>query len=82
MSQKQTLPGSEMKFSIAFMIALAVAGCSTTAPIVQTRTVEIVSAKPYRFITWAPEDTAETKRQVRAHNRSHQLVLDAEKPAK
>jgi hypothetical protein len=67
-----------MKLSVAFMIALAIAGCSTS-PIVQTRTVEIVSSKPYRFITWTPADSAETKKQVRAHNRAHQEVIDQEK---
>jgi hypothetical protein len=73
-----------MKFIIASaFVGLALAGCSTTpATVVQTRVVEVVSSKPYRFITWTPADSAESKRQIRAHNRAHQAVIDAEKKAK
>lgn len=79
----ETLPGAcEMKLSIAFMIALALAGCSTSDPLVQTRVVEVPSSKPYRFIQWSVADTAETKRAIRAHNRAHQAILDAERAAK
>lgn len=81
MSQVETLPGArKMKILAVIALALAAAGCAQQqATRFETRTVEIVSAKPYRFITYSIEDTAETRRQVRAHNRAHQAVLDAEK---
>jgi hypothetical protein len=64
---------------IPIVLLLALAGCAQRPPQVQTRLVEVVSAKPYRFITWSVDDTEQTKRQVRAHNRAHQAVIDAEK---
>jgi hypothetical protein len=68
---------------VALVVALSVlGGCSTGSPAVQTRVVEVPSSKPYRYITWSPADTAETKKQVRAHNRAHQEVVKAEKQAK
>lgn len=71
-----------MKLSIAFTIALALAGCSTSDPLVQTRVVEVPSSKPYRFITYSLADSPETRQQVRQHNRTHQAVIDAERAAK
>jgi hypothetical protein len=70
-----------MKLSIAFSIALALAGCATQ-PDTLTRVVDVPSSKPYKFIQWSVADTEETRRAVRAHNRAHQAVIDAEKAAK
>ncbi len=71
-----------MRISIAFMIALALAGCSTGGPEMQTRVVEVVSSKPYKFITYSLDDSPQTRAEVRRHNRRHQAVIDAEKAAK
>lgn len=60
-------------------IALALAGCETAAPIVQTRIVAIPSAAPYRFITYSLADSEQTRAEIRRHNRAHQAVIDAEK---
>lgn len=71
-----------MRITVAILIGLALAGCNPTPPEVQTRIVEVVSPKPYKFITWTPADTPESKRQIRAHNRAHQAVIDAEAKAR
>ncbi len=63
----------------ALILALALGACSTPIPITQTKIVEVPSSKPYRFITWAVDDSPETKRQIRQHNRAHQAVINAEK---
>jgi hypothetical protein len=68
-----------MKLIPMIPLLVALAGCSQQPPQVQTRLVEVVSAKPYRFITWSVDDTDQTKKQIRAHNRAHQAVIDAEK---
>jgi hypothetical protein len=64
---------------IPMILLVALTGCAQQQPQVQTRLVEVVSAKPYRFITWSVDDTEQTKKQIRAHNRAHQAVVDAEK---
>lgn len=65
--------------AVPLLAALILGGCSV--PIAQpvTTIVEVPSSKPYRFITWSTDDSPETKRQVRAHNRAHQAVINAEK---
>ncbi len=63
----------------AIIAALILAGCATQPPLVQTKVVEVPSSKPYRFITYSLDDTAETRRAIRAHNRAHQAVINAEK---
>ena len=68
-----------MKAAILIVAALALAGCSTSAPLVQTRIVEVASSKPYRFIRWSQDDTPETIAAAQRHNRAHQAVIDAEK---
>ncbi len=55
------------------------AGCSAQQPDVMTRVVEVPSPAPYRFITWSPSDSPQTKHEVRAHNRAHQAVINAQK---
>lgn len=70
-----------MRSAIAMSIALTLAACSTPQPVTQTQLVEVPSSKPYKFITWSTADTEATKRQIRAHNRAHQAVIDAEKRA-
>ena len=67
---------------VIVLIAWGLGGCSPTPPEVQTRIVEVPSSAPYRFITWSPKDEPETQRQVRAHNRRHQAVINAEREAK
>jgi hypothetical protein len=64
---------------IPVILLLALAGCAQQPPQVQTRLVEVASSKPYRFIRWSIDDTAETKAAIRRHNRAHQAVIDAEK---
>lgn len=68
-----------MRMLAIITLLTVLAGCAQELPKVETRLVEVVSSKPYRFLTWSVDDTAETKRQVRAHNRAHQAVIDAEK---
>ena len=68
-----------MKMLAIITLAVALAGCAQEPAKFETRMVEVVSSKPYRFIQWSVDDTAETKRQVKGHNRAHQAVLDAEK---
>ena len=70
-----------MKLTVAIMIGLALAGCDPTPPEVQTRIVEVPSAKPYSFLTWSLADTKDTRAAIRRHNRAHQAVIDAEKKA-
>jgi hypothetical protein len=60
----------------------ALAGCQATPPEVQTRIVEVPTAKPYRFITYTPQTDESTARQIRRHNRAHSAVIAAEKKAK
>ncbi len=64
---------------IPIILLLALAGCAQQPPQAETRLVEVVSPKPYRFIQWSVDDTEESKRQIRQHNRAHQAVIDAEK---
>ncbi len=69
-----------MKTTAILALVAILAGCaSPKSPAFETKLVEVPSAKPYRFITYSLNDTAETRRQVRAHNRAHQAVLNAEK---
>lgn len=80
MQKVQALPGKhEMRLFSILLLAAALAGCAQQPPKTETRLVEVVSSKPYRFIQWSVDDTAETKKQIRAHNRAHQAVIDAEK---
>lgn len=64
---------------VPLLALVLLAGCASTPPIVQTKVVEVPSSKPYRFITYSLDDTEETRRAVRAHNRAHQAVINAEK---
>ena len=78
----ETVPGEcPMRWILALPLAAALAGCSQ-APMskFETSVVSVASPAPYRFISYSLNDTAETRRQVRAHNRAHQAVLDAAKP--
>ena len=69
-----------MKGAIILALAAALAGCAQQSPTpFQPRIVPVISPAPYRFITYSLNDTPETRSQVRAHNRAHQAVLDAEK---
>lgn len=70
-----------MKLSVAIMIALALAGCSTQQPQTVTRIVEIPSSKPYKFLKWSTQCPAPVNQGIRAHNRAHQAVIDAEAKA-
>jgi starvation-inducible outer membrane lipoprotein len=70
------------KMATIACVAIALAGCQTAPPEVQTRIVEVVSAKPYRFITYTDKTDEATAMQIRRHNRSHQKVISAEKAAK
>lgn len=71
-----------MKLSVAIMIALALAGCSTTSSVVPTtKIVTIPSSAPYKFLKWSTQCPAPVNQGIRAHNRAHQAVLDAEKSA-
>lgn len=65
---------------IAWGIGLGLAGCATRPK--EVVPVEVISSKPYDYITWSPHDEPETQRQIRRHNRAHQAVIDAEKKAK
>ena len=63
-----------------FFTALALSGCAQP-PIETVRIVEIPSSKPYKFLTFSSKDDPQTIRGIRAHNRAHQAVLNAEKRA-
>jgi hypothetical protein len=77
---QQALSGArEMRFFLAISIAFALTGCATQPP--QSIPVPVLSSKPYKFLTWSVDDTPETKAGIRAHNRAHQAVLNAEKRA-
>jgi hypothetical protein len=65
-----------------FFMALALAGCSTGPAPVQTRIVEVPSAKPYRFIHYSDKTDEATAKQIRKHNRTHAAVIAAEQKAK
>jgi hypothetical protein len=67
-----------MKTLALILVVLSLAGCTTASQTV-TRIVEVPSSKPYRFIKWSTRDSPETKRDIRAHNRAHQAVIDSEK---
>jgi hypothetical protein len=71
-----------MKLTIAFALALALAGCGAQVPELQTRLVTVPSAKPYRFITYDDKTPDTVAKQIRRHNRTHQAVIEAEKAAK
>ena len=66
------------------LIAVASAGCSSPPPVPQmeTRIVEVITAKPYRFITFSTADDPETIRQIKRHNRAHAAVMEAEASSK
>lgn len=68
-----------MKLTVAIMIGLALAGCDPMPPEVQTRIIEVPSAKPYSFIQWSLADTKDTRAAIRRHNRAHQAVIEASK---
>lgn len=68
-----------MKAALVIIGALALSGCSTPTPVVQTRLVEVPSSKPYRFITFSENDDPESIRQIKRHNRAHQAVIASEK---
>ncbi len=66
---------------VLIYLAVLLSACSTPAPIVQTRLVEVPSSKPYRFITFSDKDDPGTIREIKRHNRAHQAVIDSEKKA-
>ena len=68
-------------FLFAFAIGtviLALSSCSKP----NAHVIRVPSSAPYRYITWSPKDTESTQKQVRAHNRRHQIVKRAEAKAK
>lgn len=68
---------------VLIYLVILLSACSTAPEtIAQTKVIEVPSAKPYRFITYSLDDTAETRAAVRAHNRAHQAVINAETKAK
>lgn len=65
---------------ILFMLFMT--GCASKPAEVQTRIVEVPSAKPYRYITYTDKTDEATAKQIRRHNRTHGTVIEAEKSAK
>lgn len=61
----------------AWGICLGLTGCATR-PVKEVQLVEVVSAKPYRFITFTDKDDPGTIREIKRHNRTHQAVVEAE----
>jgi hypothetical protein len=74
-----------MKKLVFFSIfaGLALSGCTSTPPQVQTRVVAVPSAKPYRYIKPHREDvlTEKTLSQIERHNNTHALVKKKEAEA-
>lgn len=68
-----------MRAALVIIGALSLAGCSTPAPVVQTKLVEVPSSKPYRYITFSEGDDPDTILQIKRHNRAHSAVISAEK---
>jgi len=64
---------------IALSIIFALAGCAQQPSAETARYIEIPSAKPYRYLTFSKADTPQTIREIKAHNRAHQAVINAEK---
>lgn len=69
-----------MRTAILIAVALAFAGCASS-PQPTSRVIEVPSPKPYRFLKWSLSDTAKTRAAIRAHNRTHQAVINATKKA-
>jgi uncharacterized lipoprotein YmbA len=66
---------------LAVVAALALAGCQTTPPEVQTRVLSVPSSAPYRFIHYSDKTDGPTAKAIRRHNRAHAAVIEAEKKA-
>ncbi len=65
---------------VLFIVFLT--GCTPTPPEVQTRLVEVVSAKPYRFITYTSDTPETVAKQIRRHNKTLSAVIEAERKTK
>ncbi|HLU04705.1 MAG TPA: hypothetical protein VKZ94_18205 [Advenella sp.] len=66
-----------------FCAVLALVGCNSTSPQVQTRVVAVPSSRPYQYIKPHKEDvlTKGTLDQISRHNQVHWKVKEAEKAA-
>jgi outer membrane PBP1 activator LpoA protein len=74
--------GQAMRAAIIMLAALALAGCQTTPPEVQTRVISVPSSAPYDFIHYTDQTDEATAKKIRKHNRSHAAVIAAEQKAK
>jgi len=72
----------EMRLIPCAFLALILTACQSDPVPPEIRLRSVVSSAPYKYITWSPDDTPETQKQVRAHNRAHSRVIAAEKKAR
>lgn len=65
---------------IGVLAIASLAGCAKEPPPVE-RIVAVPSSKPYRYVTYSKQDSAETVAQIDRHNKTHARVKAAEKAA-
>lgn len=72
------------QLQIVTICALALAGCNTTSPQVETRVVAVPSSRPYRYIKPHPVEDKLSENllaQISRHNQVHWKVKEAERRA-